>query len=229
MKRQLRLKNTGVALRTRKIKKVSTSVIHGGCNSVYVNHEPPVTPVTRIQQINKLVLHFTGRSHLLDTIDLKFKSGTKEKSLQNIVVLHGLGGIGKTELAKAYGHKKLKEGENVMWVEAGRDSSIRSSFVSVARKLKICPDILSQQKINLEDVEFIAKEVYQHFSKHIKSGLFIFNNVQDMVTSKFGIGIKNYLPLEELSHVPIILITSRKLGIGDCGRKYQEHFCESTW
>ncbi|CAG7718241.1 unnamed protein product, partial [Allacma fusca] len=57
---------------------------------------------------------------------------------------------------------------------------------------------------------------------HIKSGLFIFNNAQDMVTSKFGIGIKNFLPLEALPHVPTILITSQKLDWGVVGENIKK-------
>ncbi|CAG7719921.1 unnamed protein product, partial [Allacma fusca] len=77
MKRQ-RLNNTGVALKSRRINTVRANVIHGDRNSVYVNHEQPVT---RIRHINNLVLHFTGRSNLLDTTDLAYKSESKEKSL----------------------------------------------------------------------------------------------------------------------------------------------------
>ncbi|CAG7727955.1 unnamed protein product [Allacma fusca] len=175
-------------------------------------------PVSKIKLISSPVFNFTGREKQLKEIDSAFETVSAHKSGAKNVVLCGLGGIGKTELAKFYGNQKVKQGYSVVLIEAGRDSSVRSSFVHIARTLRICSNsILEQSEISLDDVKLLATGVYQHFSQYIKNGLFIFNNAEGMTTSKLGFGIRGFLPNETLQNPPRILITSRKTTWGCVG------------
>jgi tetratricopeptide (TPR) repeat protein len=54
---------------------------------------------------------------------------------RSVVVLHGLGGIGKTQLAVAYTHRHKTEYSAIFWVDANSDDSIGLSFVEIARQI----------------------------------------------------------------------------------------------
>ena len=50
--------------------------------------------------------------------------------------LHGLGGVGKTQLATEYAHRFQQDYDIIWWIPSDRDSSIMRSLLSLARRLK---------------------------------------------------------------------------------------------
>ncbi|CAG7824702.1 unnamed protein product, partial [Allacma fusca] len=60
------------------------------------------------------VSHFIGREDLLAKIQLAFRSKTKVGP--NIVVLYGLSGIGKTQLAKHCANHWVAQDDNVIYI-----------------------------------------------------------------------------------------------------------------
>jgi len=53
------------------------------------------------------------------------------------LVIVGLGGIGKTELALAYCERRCAEYDAVFWVPASSETAIESGFLDIARKLEM--------------------------------------------------------------------------------------------
>lgn len=168
-------------------------------------------------------LAFTGRDYLLDALHDKISSSSKSTP----VVLHGTGGIGKTEIALEYIYAHQKEFSSVFWVDATtRETTIRG-FLAIAFRLlkqhaKIAhnsnPDYLLIAK-NLdmvgavdenghispeeENTQRVVQGVKLWFTKEEnKNWLLVFDNLDDL-----EYGIQKFVP--SAPHGTIIM-TSRR-------------------
>jgi len=75
---------------------------------------------------------FTGREILLDTMRRLHRSHPHQP-----LVLYGLGGVGKTQLAREYVERYADQYAIVWWVSAGREERTRESLVSLAERLDL--------------------------------------------------------------------------------------------
>jgi hypothetical protein len=77
---------------------------------------------------------------------------------QQVFVVHGLGGIGKTQLAVEFARKYHARYSAVLWLDGSSNDRLRQSFVNVAHRLpskQLTADTreaLSQSKINVDIV-----------------------------------------------------------------------------
>ncbi len=118
---------------------------------------------------------------------------TQQTAIGHAAAFHGLGGLGKTQLAVEYAFRYRKEYANgVIWINADQD--IESQLIYIAKKAAwISPD--SEHGVILE--------VARHRLKNISDCLVVFDNV-DSITA-----IERYLPEPEAN--PHLLLTSRTL------------------
>jgi len=80
--------------------------------------------------------NFTGRRKELAAISRTFESLSSGISdLQKVVVLHGLGGIGKTQIAYQYAYSSLNKYTFIGWIDATNAETISSSFLEIAQQL----------------------------------------------------------------------------------------------
>jgi tetratricopeptide (TPR) repeat protein len=84
-----------------------------------------------VPQRNK---NFTGRTELL--ADLR-KRVTTEATALVPHALHGLGGVGKTQLAIEYAHRYASDYEVIWWIRADQAALVRSSLAGLAQRLGI--------------------------------------------------------------------------------------------
>jgi hypothetical protein len=77
--------------------------------------------------------NFTGRKTELESIHGAFES--LKPDLRKVVVLHGLGGIGKTQLAVQYAHFIHHNYTSVSWINATNSETISGSFLKIAQQL----------------------------------------------------------------------------------------------
>ncbi|MFF1610138.1 FxSxx-COOH system tetratricopeptide repeat protein [Amycolatopsis sp. NPDC058278] len=77
---------------------------------------------------------FTGRQELLRQLSESMVSGAS-----NVLpsVLHGMGGIGKTQIAVEYIYHHLSDYDIVWWIHAAHPTQIRIAFTELARKLRL--------------------------------------------------------------------------------------------
>ncbi|KAF9884504.1 hypothetical protein FE257_001691 [Aspergillus nanangensis] len=77
---------------------------------------------------------FTGRDFILTQINDYFNSGPCPQK-QCVIALYGPGGIGKTQIAVEYAHQYHREYTAVFWVDAASESSLKQSFVDIAKRV----------------------------------------------------------------------------------------------
>lgn len=149
---------------------------------------------------------FSGRKQELDELFNMIGSGFgKMYVLSQIKSISGLGGIGKTELARQYIQKLMKKDPNIsiLWINAENEVTLERSFRSLAKDNRIrisTVDVDGTKK----HINTIVNEIYRYFSK--RESLFVFDNADR------GNSLESFLPLH-ISTInakkPNILITSR--------------------
>jgi hypothetical protein len=76
--------------------------------------------------------NFTGRTELLDLLDQRLGEGTTTVLPEAI---HGMGGVGKTQLAIEYAYRHQSEYDIVWWIPSERPGQIGQSLVELAKRL----------------------------------------------------------------------------------------------
>jgi hypothetical protein len=77
--------------------------------------------------------NFTGREELLEQLGKRLTAGGTTAVLPS--TLHGMGGIGKTQIATEYIYRHLQDYDLIWWIEAARQTQIRASLTELARQL----------------------------------------------------------------------------------------------
>jgi tetratricopeptide (TPR) repeat protein len=79
--------------------------------------------------------HFTGRQDILAQVQRTL--GQHSQSALVPQALHGLGGIGKSQLAMEFAYRYQDDYQLVWWIQAYDERSIRRSLVSLAKRLRL--------------------------------------------------------------------------------------------
>lgn len=77
--------------------------------------------------------HFTGREDILTQVQRTLNQHSQSALVPQ--ALHGLGGIGKSQLAVEFAYRYQDDYQLVWWIQASDERSIRRSLVSLARRL----------------------------------------------------------------------------------------------
>jgi hypothetical protein len=75
--------------------------------------------------------HFVGRSEELDAIHKELEHHKSRRT----VFVHGLGGIGKTQLALAYAQRHKDEYSAVLWVNSKDVDTLKQGYAAAARRI----------------------------------------------------------------------------------------------
>lgn len=97
---------------------------------------------------------FLGRDDLLDTLQDHLKDNESTESANSdhpiaagkkhdprCCILHGLGGIGKTQTALEYTYKYRPKYEAIFWVQSDTDQALSAAFADVAKALQMVEDL----------------------------------------------------------------------------------------
>ncbi|KAF8477588.1 P-loop containing nucleoside triphosphate hydrolase protein [Kalaharituber pfeilii] len=77
---------------------------------------------------------FVGREDLLEQLNWEIEEGAATMDIIQ-VVLYGMGGIGKTQLALEYIHRHCKDYSSVFWINAASEQTTRISFSHIMQRL----------------------------------------------------------------------------------------------
>ena len=134
--------------------------------------------------------YFTGRETILNKIHREFRPEDTNSSTR-ILILNGLGGVGKSEIAKAYAIKHQEDYTRIWWIDAERVEGIWFAYTNFAEENGLTQGI--------EKADDSIKEVMNWMRNHDR-WLFIFDNAKNKES------IEKYIPKLNAGN---ILITSR--------------------
>ena len=184
--------------------------------------------------------NFTGRDQELAEIHEALHSPGAPLS-ERIIVLHGLGGIGKTQLAIQYAYIHQKDYTSVWWVDASTTQTLSEGFLGIGQRLLSChskkttaglkpdnaqiaealglpPSVVDQNgKLtpSRDNTEIIVNAIIAWFAAEDNNRwLLIIDNYDDLR----NVNIHDFLPPSSSGS---ILITSRSRDTGRAGNELE--------
>ncbi|NOR49311.1 MAG: tetratricopeptide repeat protein, partial [Methanosarcinaceae archaeon] len=133
--------------------------------------------------------NFTGREEHLASLKMAMSSGKPAALTQAI---HGLGGVGKTQLALEYAYRNVAEYDIVWWVRSEEPATLAADYASLAKALELPENEAADQLVIIKGVK--------HWLEQHPKWLLVFDNAKDRAD------VNDYLPQGKTGHV---LITSR--------------------
>ena len=174
---------------------------------------------------------FVGREYLLESLKQKIAEG---KNTLNIIILHGTGGMGKTQLALEYVYQSYKDYTSVFWINAASEETTILGFIEIMQQLIKYHAQLSENYLHIGrllgmagkldctgyfsvaqpcEAQQVVKAVRQWFTAPENTEwLLVFDNLDDL----HSFDIDDYIP--SCGHGTVI-ITSRRPESMQQGRK----------
>lgn len=97
-----------------------------------------------------VVGHFIQRDAEMRDLERLLLEHAADTSRQKVVVLHGLGGIGKTQLAVECAREHHRRFSSVIWLDGSSEASLKQSFVGMAQRLP-------QDELTADGVEMLGQ------------------------------------------------------------------------
>ena len=159
------------------------------------------------------VKNFYGRDEEVANIHTMVRGS--DNNILNLVI-HGLTGIGKSEIVRQYCHLHSKYfSENILWINAETNISLEGSFRSIAEIIKLN---LKDMNGDYKNPETIVHDVHNYFAND--KILYVFDNAMDMHS------IIKFLPRYKPS---VTIITSQCSNWGlEFETMYIEQFNDNT-
>jgi tetratricopeptide (TPR) repeat protein len=165
-----------------------------------VSRPAPFPPsMARIWNVPARNPNFTGRDEKLAELDHLLNQGPAV----TVSAVHGMGGVGKTQLASEYAHTHTTRYEVVWWVASETTASIPDQFAALATRLGLEQD---------GDPASIRSAVHDQL-RQVRGWLLIFDNA-DSVTD-----IREWIPSspQQLGIPGHVLVTTRRSGFKAVG------------
>ena len=126
----------------------------------------PPGSLPRVQNLARRNSVFTGRDGMLNRLHDALTAGGRVA----VQALHGMGGVGKTQLALEYAHRFAGEYDLIWWVPAEQPELIADHLAALARRLRLT----ATGVVTPESVEVLR----DHLSR-TERWLLVFDNAED--------------------------------------------------
>jgi RecA/RadA recombinase len=177
--------------------------IHTAVAQLASNSEPQILPSRPNEYYlvpSRRIPDFVGREDVLTRIETGFSLGTTPR----IVVVRGLGGQGKTQIALRYCYQAQSNGiRAIFWVDATSENSMIKSFTSISNSIKHPRQVLH------DSPESRARFVLEKLRTWPEPWLIVFDNHDD--PSAFN--IRDFIP--QAREHGFVLVTSRHADTDD--------------
>jgi hypothetical protein len=111
------------------------------------------------------VKSFTGREKELNELHELVKLKRELTVISQMATVSGAGGIGKSEIARKYAYSRRKDFDNnIAWMNAETQESLRKSFIMLAKDLRIPTTEERKGKERDRDIKSIVKDVYKYIT-----------------------------------------------------------------
>jgi tetratricopeptide (TPR) repeat protein len=144
----------------------------------------PSFPIFEVPHVPNRLL--AGRTQLLTDIRSSLAS---ERPEARVIVLYGVGGVGKTQLAVTYAHQHAAEYHVVWWVDANKPAALAAKYAALAVALNLPVHGVPDQA---EVVAAVRRWLDQHDSWSL-----IFDGAERAED------VRDYIPSRRLGHVLI--------------------------
>lgn len=127
---------------------------------------------------------FQGRDAVIESIHHNLLQ-TSSRRYNHRLAIHGLGGIGKTQIAVEYAYRHRAEYDYCFWLHAAERTSLISDLATIARETA-CVPVKDESQL-----EVIALQVLKWLNRQNKS-LVILDNLDDVTVAKGLIPTSEY-------------------------------------
>ena len=150
------------------------------------------------------------------------RPSSADRTRRKICVLHGLGGIGKTQLAIEFARTYRQNYSAVFWIDGSSKEKLKQSIASLANQLPQ-NQLLERAKLYAQkphkELDGAVEDVLLWFSQSSnKQWLLIYDNLDREISAEISdpeaINLKEYLPAADQGY---ILITSRLTNLWHLG------------
>lgn len=159
------------------------------------DHQGFIPPVWNVPPKN---VNFTGREDLLAELHEKLRKASKTAAVTPNT-LHGMGGVGKSQIAIEYVYRHVDDYDIIWWIPAEQPSQILASLAELAQSLKL--DVGTEANTAVPAVRDALRS-----GNPYKNWLLVFDNAEDIAA------VREYFPTGGFGK---ILVTSRNRGWAD--------------
>lgn len=152
--------------------------------------------------------HFVARKQELAEIHQALRSDGSRR----VVVLHGLGGIGKTQLAIEYAKRHKDDYSAIFWLNIKDQDALQQTFVNVAKQIqRQHPAARRINRLDMKDLDDVVDAVKTWLSQPNNTRwLLIYDNYDNPKlpsnTDPAALDVRNFLPE---SYQGSVIITTR--------------------
>ncbi len=161
---------------------------------------------------------FVGRNTEITRLAQLMIPSSTDNTNRKVCVVHGIGGVGKSQLAVEFARKHQESFSAIFWIAGSTEEKLRRSIAALAQKLpqhEIPEKAISFSKEAGKDFDATIEGVLKWFSQPLNDKwLLIFDNVDREYSAQSedpeAFDIKEYMPEADQGS---IIITSRLAGM----------------
>jgi tetratricopeptide (TPR) repeat protein len=137
----------------------------------------PGSDRARVQNIPTRNVNFTGRNS--DLRQLREELRTRRVAVFRPLILHGLGGVGKTQVALEYSHRFRADYDIVWWMDCGQAQYVDASLADLGQQLREQFGVSVPEEGGVSEV---CQQVLRTLSEGLpdKRWLLVYDNAEDV-------------------------------------------------